>query len=41
VRAELWIALRLLDGTAAPPAAPARPTGPTGRTGGPERRLVR
>jgi PucR family transcriptional regulator, purine catabolism regulatory protein len=41
VRAELWIALRLLDGTAAPPAAPARPAGPTGRTGGPERRLVR
>ena len=37
VRAELWIALRLLDGT----AAPARRSGPTGRTGGPARRLVR
>jgi purine catabolism regulator len=42
VRAELWIALRLLDGTApAPQATPVRPTGPTGCPEGPERRLAR
>jgi PucR family transcriptional regulator, purine catabolism regulatory protein len=42
VRAELWVALRLLDGTApVEPAAQVRPAGPTGRASGPERRLVR